>query len=186
MCVMVRKFTQQNNSVSLEQIGQQIYFIRGEKVMLDFDLAKLYQVPTFRLNEAVKRNESRFPEDFMFQLTKEELKNWISQFAISNPGTKMGLRRPPYAFTEHGVVMLSSVLKSDRATQMNLFIVRVFIKMRDWLTNHKDLAYEIEKIKRVLNQHGENLDSLNLVLKQLINPPPKPKHRIGFVDPDEK
>lgn len=95
--------------------------------MLDSDLAELYQAPTFRLNEAVKRNRDRFPEDFMFQLTKEELENWRSQIAISNPGAKMGLRRPPYVFTEHGVAMLSSVLNSPRAVQMNILIVRAFI-----------------------------------------------------------
>src|ERR1035437_9617791 len=89
--------------VPVEVIERRIYLIRGNKVMLDSDLAELYQVPTFRLNEGVKRNSNRFPEDFMFQLTKEELENWRSQIAISNPGVKMGLRRPPYVFTEHGV-----------------------------------------------------------------------------------
>src|SRR5436309_1105429 len=106
--------------IPVELIARRIYRIRGEKVMFDADLAELYQVPTFRLNEAVKRNGDRFPQDFMFQLSKDELKDWRSQIAMSNPGAKMGLRRPPYAFTEHGVAMLSSVLNSKRAVQMNI------------------------------------------------------------------
>ena len=109
--------------VPVQFIERRIYLIRGQRVMLDSDLADLYQVPTFRLNEAVKRNGDRFPEDFMFQLSKEELENWRSQIAISNPGTRMGLRRPPYAFTELGVAMLSSVLNSARAVQMNILIM---------------------------------------------------------------
>src|SRR6266850_4299884 len=112
--------------VPVELIARRIYRIRGEKLMLDADLAELYQVPTKRLNEAVKRNLDRFPGDFMFQLSENELENWRSQIATSNPAAKMGLRRPPYAFTEHGVAMLSSVLNSKRAVQMNILIIRAF------------------------------------------------------------
>jgi hypothetical protein len=110
--------------IPVELIERRIYVIRGQKVMLDADLAELYQVPTKRLNEAVKRNANRFPEDFMFQLGEEELANWRSQIATSNPGAKMGLRRPPYAFTEHRVAMLSSILKSNRAVELNILIIR--------------------------------------------------------------
>src|ERR1039458_127566 len=116
--------------VPVQFIERRIYLIRGQKVMLDSDLADLYQVPTFRLNEAVKRNGDRFPEDFMFQLNKEELENWRSQIEISNPGAKMGLRRPPYAFTELGVAMLSSVLGSKRAVHVNIAIMRTFVEAR--------------------------------------------------------
>jgi hypothetical protein len=106
--------------------------IRGQKVMLDSDLAEIYQVPTKRLNEAVKRNLARFPEDFMFQLSHEEFENWRSQVVTSNPGAKMGMRRPPYAFTEHGAAMLSAVLNSERAVQMSILIVRAFVKPCNW------------------------------------------------------
>jgi hypothetical protein len=123
--------------VPVRLIERRIYVMRGQKVMLDSDLADLYQVPTFRLNEAVKRNSDRFPEDFMFQLSKEELENWRSQIAMSNPGARMGLRRPPYAFTELGVAMLSPVLNSDRAVKMNILIMRAFVRLREMLATHK-------------------------------------------------
>ena len=139
--------------VPVETITWRICVIRGQKVMLDFDLADLYQVPTKRLNEAVKRNIARFPDDFMFQLNKEELENWRSQFATSNSRAKMGLRRPPYAFTELGVAMLSSVLNSDRAIQMNILIMRAFVKMRELLATHKDLAIRIEKLEAGFRDH---------------------------------
>ena len=137
----------------VELVERRIYLIRGQKVMLDSDLAELYQVPTFRLNEAVKRNRNRFPEDFMFQLSKEELENWRSQIAISNPGTRMGLRRPPYAFTELGVAMLSSVLNSARAVQMNILIMRAFVRMREILATHKALAAKVDKLEEIGRAH---------------------------------
>lgn len=124
-------------------IERRIYVIRGQKVMLDSDLAEMYQVPTKRLNEAVKRNLARFPQDFMFQLGNEELENWRSQIATSNPAAKMGIRRPPYAFTEHGVAMLSAVLNSERAIRMSILIVRAFVKLREVLAANKDLARKI-------------------------------------------
>src|SRR6266702_7176666 len=121
--------------VPLELIERRIYVIRGQKVMLDTDLAELYQVATFRLNEAVKRNADRFPEDFMFQLTKEEADALTSQFAMSKTG-RGGRRTLPYAFTEHGVAMLSSVLNSDRAVRMNILIIRAFVQLRELLATH--------------------------------------------------
>src|ERR1039457_1778207 len=149
--------------VPVQFIERRIYLIRGQRVMLDSDLADLYQVPTFRLNEAVKRNGDRFPEDFMFQLSKEELENWRSQIAISNPGTRMGLRRPPYAFTELGVAMLSSVLNSARAVQMNILIMRAFVKLRELLATHKDLARKIEKLEATQEDHAVMLDRKSVV-----------------------
>ena len=119
-------------------IESKILIIRGKKVMLDRDLAVLYDVETRTLNQAVRRNIKRFPEDFMFQLTKEEMSNWKSQIVISNKD-KMGIRKKPYAFTENGVAMLSSVLNSERAITVNIQIMRTFTKLRELLTTHKEL-----------------------------------------------
>lgn len=123
-------------AVPLERIERRIYLIRDRKVMLDSNLAELYKVPTSRLNEAVKRNLSRFPGDFMFQLTVAEAESLISQIAMSKNG-RGGRRTRPYAFTEHGVAMLSSVLSSDRAVQMNILIIRAFVKMRELLASQE-------------------------------------------------
>src|SRR5690348_8325474 len=117
--------------VPSQPIERQIHLVRGQKVMFDADLAALYGVTTSALNQAVRRNIKRFPGDFAFQLSKEELANWRSQIVTSNPATKMGLRRPPYVFTELGVAMLSSVLRSERAVQMNILIMRAFVRLRE-------------------------------------------------------
>jgi hypothetical protein len=122
--------TSNRQIVPIETIERRIFLIRRQKVMLDSDLAQLYQTPTFRLNEAVKRNRKRFPEDFMFQLSKEEAHALTSQYAMSKTH-RGGRRTRPYAFTEHGVAMLSSILNSDRAVQMNILIIRAFIRLRD-------------------------------------------------------
>ncbi len=152
--------------------------------MLDADLAELYQVTTGNLNLAVRRNPDRFPVDFMFQLTKEEFKNLRLQFAASNWG---GRRYPPYAFTEHGVAMLSSVLKSQRAVQMNILIIRAFVKLRELLATHKDLARKIEDLERQQKKYGEQLAAVYSVVKRLIAAPREPKRRpIGFTPPKEK
>jgi hypothetical protein len=147
-------------------IERRIYVIRGQKVMLASDLAEIYQVPTKRLNEAVKRNLARFPEDFMFQLNNEELENWRSQIATSNPAAKMGIRRPPYAFTEHGVAMLSAVLNSDHAIRMSILIVRAFVKLRELLAGNKDLALRIEQIEAGQNRHAETQEQQTRTLQQ--------------------
>ena len=151
-----------------ELIKRRIYIIRGQEVMLDSDLAELYQVKTFRLNESVKRNRNRFPEDFMFQLTKEEVHNLISQFAISSYG---GRRHLPYAFTEHGVAMLSSVLKSARAIQMNIFIIRAFIQFRKMLVEHKALSNRLQKAEKVIKFHDQVLFAVVEDVKKLKKPP---------------
>lgn len=166
--------------IPVELIARRIYRIRGEKVMLDADLAELYQVPTFRLNEAVKRNRDRFPQDFMFQLSKDELQNWRSQIAMSNPGAKMGLRRPPYAFTEHGVAMLSSVLNSKRAVQMNILIIRAFVQIRELLASNKDLAARVEKLEAGQKEHGSIIGILAEEIDELKLLPDAPKRRIGY------
>lgn len=165
-------------------IERRIYILRGHKVMIDTNLAELYRVPTFRLNEAVKRNKRRFPKDFMFQLTKKESESLTSHFAMSKQ--RGGRRTRPYAFTEHGVVMLSSVLNSERAVQMNILIVRAFVKLREMLATHKDLARKIEDLDRKQKEHGEQLGAVYSIVKQLISPPMKPKRRIGFAPVETK
>ncbi|PKH52213.1 DNA-binding protein [Tenacibaculum sp. Bg11-29] len=150
-----------------EIISNKIYLIRNQKVMLDRDLAELYQVETKRLKEAVRRNHNRFPEDFMFELTKEEFKNWRTQFATSN-ADKMGLRYVPMVFTEQGVAMLSSVLKSDRAIAVNIKIIRIFTKMRDLLSDNLSLRLEIEDIKKKMNNHDKNIELVFSYLDELV------------------
>ncbi|PIU40648.1 MAG: DNA-binding protein [Candidatus Omnitrophica bacterium CG07_land_8_20_14_0_80_50_8] len=135
--------------VPQELIANKIYFIRGKKVMLDRDLAELYGVLTKALNQAVKRNPERFPEDFMFQLTKGETKNWKSQIVTSNSQKiKMGLRKRPFAFTALGISMLSSVLSSKTAIRVNMQIMRTFNKIREMLANNEMLRHKIEELER--------------------------------------
>jgi hypothetical protein len=167
--------------VPAEFIERKIYVIRGQKVMLDSTLAAMYQVPTKVLNQAVRRNFDRFPRDFMFQMSDAELKDWRSQSVTSNPGVKMGLRRAPYVFTEHGVAMLSSVLKSKRAIQLNILIIRAFVRLRDYLATNKDLARKVEDIERTQQQHGAHIQQLYDCIQSLLEPAPqRPKRRIGF------
>ena len=168
-------------TIPVEIIERKIYLIREQKVMLDRDLAELYGVETRALVQAVHRNSDRFPDDFMFQLSAAELKNWRSQIVMSNPGAKMGLRRPPYAFTELGVAMLSSVLTSKRAVQMNILIMRAFVRLREILAAHKDLARAVEDIGRRQNEQGEQITAIIETINQLLLPEPvPPKRRIGF------
>ena len=170
--------TPQDLLVPFEQIERSILLILGEKVMLDFDLAKLYGVETRTLAQAVKRNMERFPEDFMFQLTKEELENWRSQFVMSNPGAKMGLRRPPYAFTEQGVAMLSSVLRSQRAVQVNIEIMRAFVRLRQMLASHADLARKLDALER---KYDRQFKAVFDAIRELMSPKPvPPKREIGY------
>ena len=163
--------------VPVERIESKIFLIRGKKVMLDRDLAILYEVETRVLNQAVRRNVERFPEDFMFQLTKEEMKNWTSQIVITNK-EKMGLRRRPYAFTEPGVAMLSSVLNSKRAIQVNIQIIRTFIKLRQLLLTHVELKRKIEAMERKYDQQFKVVFE---AIRKLLEPPIEEKRRIiGF------
>ena len=153
--------------------------------MLDRDLAGLYGVETRVLNQAVRRNMERFPDDFMFQLSEKEFENWISQFVISN-SEKMGLRKRPLAFTEQGVAMLSGVLNSDIAIRVNIQIIRVFTKLREMLFTHKDILLQLEKIEKKLANHDEDITLIFGYLKQLLNPPQPPRRKIGFRRKDEK
>jgi phage regulator Rha-like protein len=147
--------------------------------MLSNHLAILYQVEAKRLIQAVKRNKGRFPEDFMFQLTNEEFQNLKSQIVTSSWG---GLRRnPPYAFTEQGVAMLSSVLRSERAVRVNIAIMRAFVKLREILSTHKDLAQKLNELEHKIERHDEEITAIFEAIRQLMAPPPRePKRRIGF------
>ena len=168
-----------NSLLSEETIANKIYFIRNQKVMLDRDLAILYGIETKVLNQAVKRNMSRFPEDFMFQLTEIEFQNLKSQIATSSWG---GTRKLPYAFTEHGVLMLSSVLKSDKAIQVNIQIMRIFTKVRQMLLDTTELKIDILQIQKKLENHDKNIELVFSYLDELTekkeNEPPRPT--IGY------
>lgn len=168
--------------IPVELIERRIYLIRGSKVMLDSDLAELYEVPTKVLNQAVRRNLDRFPADFMFQLSEKELENLRSQIVTSSLGAGHGGRRyQPYAFTEHGVAMLSSVLASRRAIQLNILIVRAFVRLREYLATHKDLARKVEDVERTQVEHGAHIQQIYGYIERLLDPAPEPsKRRIGF------
>jgi hypothetical protein len=169
-------------------ILDRIYLIRGIRVMMDRDLAELYGVETKVLNQAVKRNINRFPHDFMFQLDELELHNWKSQFVTSNYHRgKMGLRKLPFVFTELGVAMLSSVLRSDIAIEVNIQIVRIFSRMHEYFLTHKDVLIKLEQLENqllkdneVLRKHDSEIQFIFETLKRLINPPDKPRKQIGF------
>jgi hypothetical protein len=168
-----------------EIITNKIYLVRDKKVMLDEDLAELYGVTTGNLNKAVNRNISRFPEDFMFQLTKPEFDNLIFQIGTSSWG---GRRKLPYAFTEQGVAMLSGVLNSDRAIMVNIQIMRVFTKVREFLMDNLSVRLEIEEIKKKLENQDKNIEIVFTYLDELIEKHENPKSRrsIGFKTPGNK
>lgn len=170
-----------------EVVMSKIYLIRNQKVMLDRDLAELYGVETKRLKEAVRRNIDRFPKDFMFELSKEEFSNWRTQFASSN-SDKMGLRVPPFAFTEHGVLMLANVLNSEKAIHVNIQIVRIFIKIREALTDNLSIRLELEEIKKKLSNQDKNIELVFTYLDELIEKQknPKPRPRVGYRRPSEE
>jgi ORF6N domain len=184
--------------IPIEQIDEMIHTIRGVRVMLDRDLAKIYGVPTFRFNEAIKRNRHRFPPDFMFQLTREEfdsLKSQVamskkagnsSQFAMSS-GKHRGAAYRPYAFTEHGALQAANVLRSKRAVEMSIFVIRAFVKMREALRGTPALARKLaaleKKLTNRLNIHEAAIVEVLQEVMQILNPPPEPEppqRRIGF------
>ncbi len=160
-----------------EVIMNKIFLIRGHKVMLDSDLGKLYAVETKYLKRQVRRNIARFPDDFMFELTDDELQNLRSQFGTSSWG---GTRYAPMAFTEQGVAMLSSVLNSDRAIEVNIRIIRIFTKLREMLLTHIDILLKLEQLEKKITGHDEDIQAIFSALKQLLNPPAEPRRRIGF------
>ncbi|MEO1013104.1 MAG: ORF6N domain-containing protein [Bacteroidota bacterium] len=152
-------------SLAEEAIANKIYLIRNKSVMLDSDLAELYQVETKRLNEQVKRNMGRFPKDFMFHLSKEEWENLRSQNATTSWG---GRRNEPYAFTEHGVLMLSSVLNSERAIAVNIRIMRVYTKLKEMLLNHRELLFRMEKLERQIGKHDIQISQVFAYIQKFI------------------
>lgn len=164
--------------VPSEVIEKRILLIRGQKVLVDRDLAKMYGVPTMRLNEAVKRNIKRFPLDFMFQLTSEENDLLTSQIAISKG--RGGNRRLPFVFTEQGVAMLSSVLRSDRAIEVNIAIMRAFVKLRGIISTHKDLVKKLEDLERKYESHDHHIKVVFDAIRQLMTEPKKKKYKVGF------
>ncbi|ETW96590.1 MAG: DNA-binding protein [Candidatus Entotheonella factor] len=159
--------------MSMESVASRIYLIRGQKVMLDSDLAEMYMVKTSALNQAVSRNRERFPQDFAFQLTETEWEFLKSQIVISNTG-RGGRRKLPWVFTEYGSLMLSSVLRSERSAQVNIAIVRTFVRMREVLATHKDVARKIE-------EHDHHIGVLYDQLDRLLHPPQSPKRKIGYI-----
>ena len=169
-----------------EIVLNKIYFIRNRKVMMDRDLAEMYGVETKVLNQAVKRNARRFPSDFMFQMNELELEMWKS-LKIPSGNEKMGLRKMPNVFTEQGVAMLSSVLKSVTAIDVNIQIIRIFSRIREVLLTHKDVLLKLEQVeKKMLQQdavnmkHGLDIQNIFLALKRLLNPPQEPMEPVGF------
>ena len=167
-----------NDVVVQEAVEQKIYLIRGRRAMLDEDLSKLYGVSTKRLNEQVKRNAKRFPPDFMFPLKKQEVVNLRSQIATSRWG---GRRYIFNAFTEQGIAMLSSVLNSERAIQVNIIIMRVFVKLRELVATHKEILNKLNELETKVGKHDEQIAAIFQVIRQLVEPQPqKPKRRMGF------
>ncbi len=161
-----------------EVVLNKIYFIRGQKVMLDRDLAELYGVKPIRLREQVKRNIIRFPENFMLQLTDEEVETMVSQNAIPSKQHLGGYL--PYAFTEHGVLMLANVLRSDQAIQMSIRIIEIFVKMREMILTHKDILLKLEQIEKRVIQHDDEIQIIFDHIKLLLNPAQQKRNPIGF------
>jgi len=181
-----RTFTMTTNiAIPEELIINQIYVIRGHKVMLDRDLATLYGVETKRLKEAVKRNIERFPEDFMFELTKVEFEIWRSQFATSKSSDKKGLRYAPFVFTEQGVAMLSSILNSTKAIQVNIQIIRTFTRLRQALSDNTDLRLTIEDLKKKTDNNTKSIELVFQYLDELLEKKENPQVRnpIGYKIP---
>src|SRR5947199_9215420 len=166
--------------VPAERIERAIFPIRGQKVMTDADLAVLYGVPTGALIQAVKRNLVRFPTDFMFQLTRAEAASLRSQIVILERGRGKHRKYLPYAFTQEGVAMLSSVLRSPRAVQVNIAIMRAFVRLRETLALHKELAHKLAELERKIEGHDASIRTLFDAIRQLMTPPEKPNRGIGF------
>ena len=175
---MVKKSKRQVESViPVHRIEKVIYLIRGQNVMLDTDLASLYGVETFNLNKAVKRNLERFPDDFLFQLNKDEWDDLKFQTGMSKPTQRGGRRTSPYAFTEQGVAMLSSVLRSRRAVSVNVEIMRTFVRLRRLMASHEGLARKLDALE---NKYDHQFKVVFDAIRQLMAPPPSTKRRIGF------
>lgn len=168
------------NLIVSADVDQLIYTIRGRRIMLDSDLARIYGVSTIRLNEQVRRNKDRFPLDFMFQLTKEEAESLRSQIAILKPGRGQHRKYVPYAFTEHGAVMLSAVLRTPVAVAASINVVRAFNRLRELAKTHKDLAAALADLERRVGGHDGHIQTLFDAIHEIMEPPARPQKKIGF------
>ncbi|HEX8898018.1 MAG TPA: ORF6N domain-containing protein [Chthoniobacterales bacterium] len=164
--------------IPVGRIAQSIHLLRGQKVMLNSDLAALYGVTTGNLNKAVARNRHRFPSDFWFRLRRDEARSLIFQFGISK--SRGGRRHLPYVFTEHRVAMLSSVLNTERAVKVNIAIMRAFVKLRETLDNNRELSRKFYELQRRIGKHDEEIAAIIDAIRQLMAPPEKPRREIGF------
>jgi len=178
---MPTKWEQNAALAVMEKIEDKIYLFRGQRVMLDSDLAQIYEVETRVLNQAVNRNLGRFPKDFVFQLSRNEFNSLISQTVTSKTG-RGGRRKLPYAFTEHGAVMLASVLNSPTAVEASITVVRAFVKMRSILALHKDLAKKIDQLAKVAVRHENDFEVVFQLLSEIMRDPKYLKRKIGFVE----
>ena len=175
--------------IPIERIEDQIHTVRGKRVMLDADLARLYGVTTSRLNEQVSRNAERFPEDFAFKLEKQEVANLMSQIATSsgNPRSHGGRRKTPRVFTEHGAIMAAAVLNSPRAVEVSVFVVRAFVKLRELAMAHKEIQQKLNELEHKVAGHDQAIAGLINAIRQLMTPPePKKKRPIGFAPWEDK
>ncbi len=178
--------------LSIGEVAQRIIVIRGQRVLLDADLARFYGESTKRLNQQVNRNRARFPDDFMFQLSAEEFADLRLQSATSSaPGAKAaghgGRRYAPLAFTEHGAIMASMVLNSERATALSVYVVRAFVELRSLISSNKELATKVHALERKVSVHERNIAELaDSMAALLATPAPPPKRPIGFIDPEDK
>jgi hypothetical protein len=173
----------------VEQIVSRILLVREQKVMLDADLAELYGTSTGRFNEQVRRNRDRFPIDFMFPLTNQEVERLRSQIAISIGETRKsgrgGRRYLPHVFTEHGAIMAATILNTPRATEVSVFVVRAFVRLREMVAANKELAKKLDELERRVSHHDQAITSIVKAIRELATPPePKPKRRIGFISGD--
>ncbi len=164
----------------IESIEAVIHTVRGERVIFDTDLAELYGVPTKALNQAIKRNAERFPQDFMFLLTQQEFTDLRSQIVTANAGGRGGRRTLPYAFTEHGAIMAANVLNSKKAVEMSMYVVRAFVHMRRALADHKELAARLDAVEKHMEEHDESIKALVQAMRALMTPPSKEHRQIGF------
>lgn len=163
--------------IPVEHIAQSILILRGQRMLLDADLAALYNVETRRLNEQVRRNRDRFPADFIFELTDEEFANLKSQFATSSWG---GRRKRPIAFTEHGAIMAATVLNSPRAVEMTIYVVRAFVQLRDLLASNRQLSEKFAELERKVSSHDQAIVGILKAIRELMHPPVPKKRPIGF------
>jgi len=164
---------------TVPSIENRIFLVRGQKVLLDDDLAALYAVKVRALNQAIKRNKRRFPADFVFRLTAKENRNLKSQI-VTTSGSHGGRRTVPYAFTEHGAFMAASVLNSPRAVEMSVFVVRAFVRLRDTLASHKALAAKFAELEQRLETHDKTIGEIIDAIRALVTPPERPARKIGF------